>query len=347
MTEEHTGRPSSLRAAIIGLGVGEQHISGYHDDPRCKVVALCDIDKKRLEEVGSRHPGMRMTTSADELLCDPDIDVVSIASFDDVHHSQIISGIRHGKHLFVEKPLCLTRHQLNEISGALGQHPELKLSSNLILRRTPRFRELQQRIVAGDLGRIYYMEGDYDYGRINKLTAGWRSEIPGYSVVHGGGIHLVDLLLWLLGEKVDEVFAYGNQISTQSSSFTGEDMVVSLIRFRNGEVAKISSNFGSVTPHHHNVSIYGTSGTFVQNHLGAAYLWSRDPESAPEPVDARYPGARKGDMLAGFVGSILDGSKPEVSANEVFRAMDVSLAIVESLSVGEPVKVNNHEWWSE
>lgn len=346
MTESSMQRPGFLRAGIIGLGVGEQHILGYHADPRCQVVTLCDLNEKRLEEVSTRHPGIRGTTSADEVLSDPAIDVVSIASFDNFHYEQIISGIRHGKHVFAEKPLCLTRHELDEISQVLGKHPELKLSSNLILRLTPRFQDLHRRIAAGNLGKIYYMEGDYDYGRLHKLTEGWRSETAGYSVVHGGGIHLIDLLLWLTGKKVDEVFAYGNRISTRSSSFSGDDMVVSILRFKGGEVAKISANFGSVTPHHHNVSVYGTNGTFAQNHFGAAYFWSRGSEAAPEPVPGPYPDAGKGDMLSCFVASILDGAEPEVSAQEVFRAMDVSLAIVESLEVGRPVKVNNGEWWS-
>lgn len=347
MTREHTRRSNSLRAGVIGLGVGEQHIYGYQADPRCRVVSLCDMDEKKLEEVSKRHPGIGVTTSAEEVLSNDAIDVVSIASYDTDHRDQIISAIQHGKHVFVEKPVCLTRNELNEIFEALCRHPGLRLSSNLILRRSPRLAELHRRVTAGNLGEIYYMEGDYDYGRVHKLTKGWRSTSPGYSVVHGGAIHLIDLLIWLTGEKVVEVFAYGNQISTRSSSFTGDDLVVALLKFESGKVGKVSANFGSVTPHHHNVALYGTRGTFVQNHVGAAYFSSREPGTTSERAIDDYPGVNKSVLLSGFVASILDGSKPEVSPNEVFRAMDVSLAIVESLEGGRPVKVKNEGWWSE
>jgi predicted dehydrogenase len=334
-----------LRAGVIGLGVGEQHILGYQADPRCTVSSICDLNEEKLQEVGARYPGTRLTTSPDELLGDTEIDVISIASFDDAHQTQVVSALQQGKHVFVEKPICLSRSGLNDIAKTLRQHPELRLSSNLILRRSPRFVELRQRIIAGNLGDIYYLEGDYDYGRLHKLTEGWRGEIPGYSVVHGGGIHLIDLLLWLTDGKVDEVFAFGNQISSASSHFAGHDTVVAVLKFSNSQVAKVSANFASVTPHHHRVSVYGTHGTFMQNHLGTAYSSSRDTKQSLEWVRDDYPGAQKGDMLRPFVGSILDGSPPDVSANEVFRAMDVSLAIVESLASGWPVKVGNEDWW--
>lgn len=335
-----------LRAGIIGLGVGEQHIRGYQLDSRCRVVALCDLDRAKLHEVGERNPGIALVDSPEKLLRDPEIDVVSIASYDDAHHEQIILALQQGKHVFVEKPLCLTRPELGNIAEALRKRPNLQLSSNLILRRNPRFVELRRRIEAGALGQIYYAEGDYDYGRLHKLTQGWRSETRDYSVVHGGGIHVIDLLLWLTGEKVTEVFAYGNHISTKSSRFVGDDMVIAALKFSNGRVAKISANFASVTPHHHRLSVYGTEGTFTQNHLGAAYFWSRDPDMEPEQVLGPYLGAAKGDMLEAFVGSILDRLEPEVPSAEVFRAMDVSLAIVESLDLGKPIKVNNEQWWS-
>lgn len=346
MKETATGHRALLKAGVIGLGVGERHILGYEVDNRCEVVSLCDLNQERLREVGQKYPGKSLTTSPDELLSDPEIDVVSIASFDDAHRDQVISALEHGKHVFVEKPLCLSRPELDDITEVLLKHPELQLSSNFVLRRVPRFVELRKRIKAGDLGQIYYAEGDYDYGRVQKLTHGWRGRIPNYSVVHGGGIHLIDLLLWLTGGTVQEVFAYGNQISTEGSQFAGDDMVVSVLKFTNGQVAKVASNFASVTPHHHNLSVYGTRGTFTQSPVGAAYIWSRDPDAAPERLNDPYPGAGKEYMLTSFVRSILDGTSPGVSSKEVFCAMDVSLAIAESLAIGCPVQIKDEEWWS-
>ena len=91
-----------LNAAVIGLGVGERHISGYEADLRCKVTALCDIDENKLHEVSQRNPGLRLSTNPNEILEDHTIDVVSIASYDDAHRDQVIKAIENGKHIFVE-----------------------------------------------------------------------------------------------------------------------------------------------------------------------------------------------------------------------------------------------------
>jgi predicted dehydrogenase len=329
----------TLKAGIIGLGVGERHIPGYEADLRCRVVALCDSDPAKLAEVAGRHPGRKLATDAMDIINDPGIDVVSIASYDNFHCEQVLAAIERGKHIFVEKPLCLLDGEFEAIADALAKHPQIRLSSNLILRHTPRFVELRRRIQAGAMGRLYYMEGDYDYGRVQKVRTGWRAAIPFYSVVHGGAIHLIDLLLWLSGGRVEEVFAYGNDIAAQGTPFRHKDLVAALLQFADGKTAKVTANFASVTPHHHRLSVYGTEATFEQSHVGAAYFHSRDLAAPSEPVNDPYPGAAKGDMLPSFIGHVLDGSAAEVSTKDVLDAMAVSLAIERALKTGRPEPV--------
>jgi predicted dehydrogenase len=321
-----------LRIGIIGLGVGERHIAGYQQDVRCRVVALCDFDQNKLQEVGARNPEISLYSDAKDVLTSPEVDVVSIASFDTFHFEQIMLAIQNGKHIFVEKPICLFQDELDQIQKALLSNPKIRLSSNLILRREPRFRELHQKILAGDLGELYYLEGDYDYGRLGKLTNSWRGKIPFYSVTHGGGIHLIDLILWLSGESPKEVFAFGNNISTDNTAFKYPDFVASLLKFNSGLVAKITANFGSVTQHGHKLCVYGTKGAFIHGHNGAFYSFSRDPEVPVQLVEGPYPSANKGDMIPSFIDYILLGKRPMVAEKEVFDAMSASLAIEQSLN---------------
>ena len=326
-----------LNVGIIGLGVGERHIEGYAYDKRCKVVALSDFDVNKLAEVGSRHPGIPLFRNANAILNDPEIDIVSIASFDNFHCEQIIQAINNRKHVFVEKPLCLFENEFNAIKKALENNPAIRMSSNLILRQTPRFIELRRRILNDELGQIYYIEGDYDYGRLHKLTESWRGNIPYYSVVHGGAIHLIDLITWMVDVSPSEVFAYGNQISSAGSAFKFNDLVAALLRFENGLVAKVTANFGSVTPHGHKLSVYGTKGTFIHGHHGASYFHSRDPKISSEPVMDLYPGASKGDIIPGFIKYILDGERPAIAEKEVLEAMRITLAIEKSVLEHRPI----------
>lgn len=328
-----------LRAGIIGLGVGEQHIEGYQRHPDCEVVALCDFAGEKLDMARRKYPAMRLTTEASELLQDPEINVISIASFDNFHYEQIIQALENDKHIFVEKPICLYAHELTHIRAMMIDKPQLRLSSNLILRMSPRFRLLKQMIEEGRLGQLFYLEGDYNYGRLHKIIEGWRGQLDFYSAIYGGGIHIIDLLLWLTGDTIVEVTGYGNKIASQGTSFRYNDMVVSILKFQSGLIGKMATNFGCVYPHFHNLSVYGTKATFTNGLEHGTLFETRDSTQA-QKITAAYPGVHKGDLIYSFVNSILDGSTPEVSAEDVFRSMSVCLAIEQATHQTGPVTVN-------
>ena len=328
-----------LRAGVIGLGVGEQHIRGYESHPACEVVAICDFDEAKLAEVGERHPHLRRAKEADEILEDPEIDLVSIATWDNYHHDQAVQAIENGKHLFIEKPVCLSEGEAEHLREMLRGHPGLRLSSNLILRLCPRFQWLRERIASGALGRIFYVEGDYDYGRLHKITHGWRGRLPFYSVVYGGAIHVVDLLLWLTGDRVLEVSAYGNRIASEASAFRNFDLVVSLLRFESGMVGKVTANFGCVHPHYHALEIYGTEGTFLNGRERGVLFEKGETGPVESSLELPYPGVAKGDLLRSFVESIVNGGEPAVTAEDVFASMSVCFAIERSVHEGRPVAV--------
>lgn len=330
-----------LNAGVIGLGVGEQHILGYQSHPRCRVTCICDTDELKLSEVRSRHPECRGVADVAVLLADPSIDVVSVASYDDVHAGQICAALRAGKHVFAEKPLCLSVAEGRAIRDALRENPQLRLSSNLVLRRCPRFRALRDMIRSGEMGEVYGVEADYNYGRLQKLTDGWRGRLANYSVTLGGGIHMVDLVLWLLGSQPETVTAFGNGICSAGRAACGTDFVMGLLHFPGGPVAKVTANFGCVQPHFHNLVVYGTKATFVQTHgTGHALLYtSRDPAEKPIRVEADYPGHSKSELVYGFVDAILGGQEPEVGAADVFRALSVGLALDEAWRRGQVTTV--------
>jgi predicted dehydrogenase len=237
---------AQLGAGIIGLGVGERHAAGFESHPDCRVVALCDVDPAKRAVARERWPDARIYDRAESLIADAGVHIVSIASYDDAHYRQLCHTIDAGKHAFVEKPICTTDEELADLRVRLARRPDLHVSSNLILRKAPRFADLKARVERGALGRLYFLEGDYDYGRLHKLDGTWRGATPGYSVVLGGAVHLVDLLLWLMaGRTPVEAMAMGNRISSAEARipFAPNDLVVALVRFDDGAVAKISARF--------------------------------------------------------------------------------------------------------
>jgi predicted dehydrogenase len=333
---------NTLRVGVIGLGVGEAHIAGFEADPRCRVTTLCDIDETQLAKVAARHANTRITRNPDDVLEDPDIDAVSIASYDDAHAAQVLAAIAAGKHIFVEKPLCFHDEEFAAISEALAKRPEVQISSNLILRKYPRFARLKTLLDDNELGDIYYLEGDYNYGRMEKILGGWRGTLPFYSVTHGGGIHMIDLLLWLTGRRPVEVSAMGTQRASRDTDFSFNDTVVALLRFSDDTIAKVSANFPCVYPHFHDVVVFGTNGTWRNMPEAARLYRSRDPETPPDILDDPYPGSFKGDLIPSFVSALLDGGTAEVSSAAVLDAMAVSLAIERAAVTGKPQDINYH-----
>lgn len=329
-----------LKVGIIGLGVGEQHISGYEKHPNCEVVSLCDFSGEKLRMAGKKYPGLKLTKLSDDILNDPEIDAVSIASYDNYHYAQIAKAIANDKHVFVEKPLCLYRKEAENIRALLKNKPGLKLSSNLILRMSPRFHDLKKMIKNGKMGSLFYVEGDYNYGRLHKITGGWRAKIDFYSVVYGGGVHMVDLLLWLTGDKVAEVEAYGNNIASSGSKFKYNDMVTSILKFKSGMIGKVAVNMGCVFPHFHNVSIYGTKATFVNGFKEGMLFRSKDPGALPKKIKSDYPGVHKGDLIKSFVNSILKGTDAMVTEKDVFDAMSVCFAIEKAVHSNKSIVVD-------
>jgi predicted dehydrogenase len=330
---------TNLRVGIIGLGVGEQHIAGFQMHPAAEVAALCDLAAEKRSDARRRYPGIPVIEDAAAVIDDPRIDVVSIASFDDAHAAQVMRALDRGKHVFVEKPVCLTVEEFRAIRTRLADNPKLRLSSNLILRASPRFIDLRQRIGEGEFGRLFNIEADYLYGRLEKLTAGWRGRIPDYSVMLGGGIHIIDLILWLTRDRVAEVVAAGNGVASAGSSFRGRDMVTALLIFESGAIGKVSANFGCVHPHFHRLTVYGTDATF-ENGLDSGFLWrSRNPNQTPEKLSSAYPGAAKGDLIPSFVDAILGTAVAGVTEQDVLAAMAVGLAIDRSLAEGRKVKI--------
>ncbi len=329
-----------LRVGVIGLGVGEQHVEAWERHPDCEVVALCDFDPRRLEEVGRRYPAGERFERADDLL-GADLDVVSIASYDSHHFEQVRTALERGLHVFVEKPLCTAEGEAAELRALRSRNPALRLSSNLPLRRSPRFVDLRERIRRGDLGRLYYAELDYEYGRLWKLTEGWRGREPFYSVMLSGGVHLIDLLLWLTGSQVASVSATAsNRIVSEDTPFRFDDLVVTLLQLEDGMVAKVAANFGCLHPHFHAVKVFGTDGTFV-NGSPDATLWTgdrRDPQATR--LDTAYPGVHKGDLIHSFAEAILRETPPDVSEEEVFRTMDVLFAIERAHRTGAPTSLH-------
>lgn len=313
-----------LRFAIVGLGVGRQHALYLSSLPGCIVDTLYDIDVQRANEVAHVIGDVHVASSYESILENKQIDAVVIASYDDDHFWQTRAALQANKHVFVEKPLCRTLDELR-ILKQLTQQTQRHVLSNLILRTAPLYRWLQAQIANNVLGQLYSMDGEYLFGRLHKITQGWRKDVPDYSVILGGGIHMVDLILWLSGQRPTHVYATGNRISTEGSAFRYNDFVSAVLRFSSGLIARINANFGCVHPHQHILRVFGTQATLLYDDAGPRWHQSRDPALSAAKISLSPLAGHKGDLLPEFVAG-LQGKISLHTPQQMFDTISVCLA---------------------
>lgn len=326
-----------MNVGIIGLGVGEKHLETYlsHDD--VDKITICDFDEKTLHKIHLKYPDLFICEDSSKVLTDPSIDLVSICSYDHFHADQIVMALQNKKHVFVEKPICLSEEELSRIRTAFSNSTDLKLSSNFILRKEPRFIELMHKISSGELGDIYYAEGSYDYGRFPKIQNGWRGQIDNYSVMHGGGIHLLDLLMWTCNLKVKNSFGLSSKMQSLGLPFSGPEFSTSLIEMNHGAIIKLTANFASNTPHFHQIKIYGTKGTFVHDCNSAKYFYGQEPDVRQVNLKGKFPSTQKGDLLLDFINSIMNNTFFDLNAEKVFEVMASSVTIEKNLRIVDAI----------
>ena len=327
-----------LGVAVIGLGVGEQHARMYASLPSCRLVLVYDLDRGRAERLAAEL-SVRVASDRDEVFADPDTDVVSIASYDDDHYEHLLSAIRSRKHAFVEKPLCRSQQELAAVKAAWQEHGDLHVTSNLVLRAAPLYLWLREAIRAGEFGEIYAIDGDYLYGRLHKITDDWRSHVDHYSVVQGGAVHMVDLMLWLTGQRPARVAAAGNRISTRGTAFRYCDFVSATYEFPSGMIGRITANFGCMHHHQHVLRIFGTRATFIHDDAGARMHRTRDPESPATLIALGAKPASKGALVPPFIDSILAGAGAGAGLQAELDVISACVAADRSLASEAPTEV--------
>lgn len=339
-----TGKP--LGVAVVGLGIGEQHARMFSTLPLCRVRALFDFDRDRAERLAAEFPGCEVVSRFDDFLSRPDIDIVSIASFDNDHFEQTRSALDAGKHVFVEKPLCRTQHELDEIRRLVNRNQTLHLASNLVLRGAELYRWLRQEILSGAFGDIYAFDGDYLYGRLHKITDGWRGEVDQYSVMLGGGIHMIDLMLWLTGQRPARVSAVSSRMASQGTGFRYDDFSAATLIFESGLIARITANFACVHRHQHVLRIFGTRKTFILDDAGARVMTSRDPVqpgmyvAPPEFIALAAKPEHKGALIPAFVEGIVSGAPSRTPESDLtLDSIAVAIACDEAAASSSTVEI--------
>jgi predicted dehydrogenase len=211
-----------LRIGVAGLGYwGPNLARNFNAIPGCELAWLCDASSDALARVGASFPAARLTTELDEVLADPSLDAVALATPVATHADLAVRVLEAGKHCFVEKPLAQTVADAERAVAAAEASRRVLMVGHL-LEYHPGVQRLKQLLDSGELGeRIFYIYGN----RLNlgKLRA---DENALWSL----GAHDVSVVLYLADEEPWEFIAHGESYVQEGV----EDVVFCFLRFPSG-----------------------------------------------------------------------------------------------------------------
>ncbi len=326
---------------VVGLQMGNGHLEGVIKYG-AEIGAICDSKPEKLKEVGDRHniPEERRFLDYHDLVNNPDLNVIIIATPDQLHREMSEAFLAAGKHVLCEKPLALTREDLVAIKAAADKAGTLFMVGQ-ICRFTPSFVAVKKLIEDGVIGDLYFVESEYahDYA---KFLWDWRQDPLRHGVI-GGGCHAIDLLRWYAGDP-EEVSAYGTHKLLQHVE--PDDSVVSIIKFPNNVIGKVFVSISCKRPYTMRTVIYGTKGTIICDNTSESFqlytLIPGDIDVNPEPeiIPCELNNHNCYAEFCAFTRAIKGEEPLMMTAVEGAKTVAVGLAIVESTKTGKPVKPN-------
>ncbi len=314
----------AVRVGVVGLGYWGPNLARNFDRlPGARLVWICDGSEEARARVGAAFPEARACAALDEMLADPDVDAVAVATPVSSHATLAEEVLAAGKHCFVEKPLAQSVTEAERVVAAAGEAGRVLMVGHL-LEYHPGLEKLKQYASSGELGDIHYIYG-------NRLNLGkLRAE---ENALWSLGAHDVSVLLRLAGEEPSHCQAVGESYMRPGV----EDVVFCYLRFPSGLAAHLHLSW--LDPHkERRFTIVGSKkmATFDDMELerkltiydkGFDEDFSSYGEYIARSGDAHSPSVPNDEPLRiecqHFVDCIVDGSTPRSDAQSGLRVVRV------------------------
>jgi predicted dehydrogenase len=207
---------------VVGLNYWGPNLVRNFDD-LAQLTWLCDVDVERLTQLGARHPAARTTANHREMLDDPELDAVVIATPVPTHYELAKEALEAGKHVFVEKPPAMLAAEMDDLVALAAASDRVLMPGHLLLYH-PGVLKLKELIDGGELGEVLCVYGN----RVN-LGIVRTNENALWSL----GVHDLSVILYLVDEEPELATAQGS-----ASIHPGvEDVVFCFLRFPSGKIA--------------------------------------------------------------------------------------------------------------
>ncbi|HEY3027699.1 MAG TPA: Gfo/Idh/MocA family oxidoreductase [Pyrinomonadaceae bacterium] len=338
-----------VRIGVVGLGImGEQYVRIYQAHPLATVAAICTRGSDRLNEVGEKYGIKTRVTDYNELISQPNIDAVCVATPDFAHYEPVKAALQANKHVLCEKPFTTLLREADELLALSRTRAQLRLQVAFNHRWLSSYYHGFSQIRAGAIGRPlagYARKNDTIHVSTEMIK--WASQS---TPIHFLGAHDIDLMRWFFDSEPVEVRAYGAKGVLTERGIDTYDLIQAQVKFASEAFATFESSW-----------IYpNTFPTIVDSFLEVIgsqghlhFDRKRESIEMSTPQQFTYPktflnneifGKLRGafvECLSDFVDAIINNTEPKVTAFDGRQVTAVLDAVSRSLESGGTEAVSN------
>jgi len=339
-----------MKYALIGCGrIAINHIKAVRNN-NLELVALCDLNLEKIDTLLAateyKTEAKRYTDYKVMIEKHPELELVAIATDSGVHAEIAIYAMNHGINVIVEKPMAMSMNDAEEMIR-ISRDKDVKLCVCHQNRFNIAVQEMRNALDEGRFGKLSHGSINVRWNR-NKAyyeQAPWR----GKWASDGGAlmnqcIHGIDLLRWMMGNEVEEV--YGATRQQFHDYLECEDVGMAVLKFKNGALGTVEATV-NVFPKNLEETLYlfgenGTvklGGTSCNNIDVWEFADNKESKAGLQEATSNVYGNGHTSLYADMLEAIKDGREPYVNGEAGKNALEIVLAIYKSQLTGEPVRL--------
>lgn len=345
------------KLGIIGFGgMAGWHLKNCIKSGSIQPVAAYDIDPKRL--IAADKEGLKTYKTPDEFFESHDFDVVLVATPNNFHHDYVCRALREGYHVVCEKPVAMSSDELLDMIKT-SEETGYKFTVHQNRRWDTDFLTVSKAVEDGKLGDVYAIESCV-HGQ-NGVPHGWREfKVAGGGMMLDWGVHLIDQLMFMIKEKVTDV--YCQMESIRSSEV--DDYFKLLFKFESGKTAQvevgtfclitkprwyITGSEGSMVINdwdcngrivHANTDCLNWEPEIIQTAAGPTRTMAPRPKDTLTELPIEKVIGEWSQFYVNFCKTIDGEAEPYIKLNEVMRVFKVMETAFESAKLGHSVSVD-------
>jgi len=334
---------------IIGIGgIGRIHAELFKHIPKANLVAIVDIDKRKIEEASS---SLKVKGYSDHIsmLKNEDIDAVYIATPPYTHLHLVRDIAKAGKHILCEKPLAHTLEDAEEIIKIVKSN-KIKMMVGFQKRFNIILMEAKKIVDNGIIGRINFIRMSERISlKTFEKTSNWLyNRSMGGGVIIEASVHAWDLIRWITNQEIKEVFAKGKTIIVNNEKF--DESFGAIASFKDDTIALVDYTFSlpKNSPLDSKLEIIGESGMIYIDLLNQSIMVNSEVGidiGGAKIKGLTYPDVLQHSIYGGahrrkveyFIECILNDIDPIPNGEDGLKALKIAFAIIESIEKGEKI----------